>query len=208
MANSQKDDNRLGLYTALVLNTVVLYCLVTTNKAEPNTWVQSLANFQLAIPAVAGLAFVMLVNSLVTTKSKERLVFWEWAHPLPGCRAFSTFVMSDPRIDASGLETRYGPFPTHPAEQNTLWYRMYTTVRDDPAIVTQRRTYLFARDYAVLLVLMFIVFGPIAFVQIRSPLLCIAYTAFLITQYAIAIRAARVTAERWVTTAMAIAAAK
>ena len=208
MANSQKDENRLGLYTAVVLNTVVLYCLVTTNRADPNAWVQSLANFQLAIPAVAGLTFVMLINSLVSTKSKERLVFWEWAHPLPGCRAFSTFLLSDQRIDAPALEIRYGPFPADPIEQNKVWYRIYTTVRDDPAIVTQRRTYLFARDYAVLLVLMFIIFGPIAFVQIRSPLLCIAYTAFLVAQYAISVRAARVTAERWVTTAMAIAAAK
>lgn len=208
MANSQKDENRLGLYTALLLNTVALYCLVTTNRVEPSEWVKSLANFQLAIPAVVGLTFVMLLNSLVSTRFKERLVFWEWAHPLPGCRAFSFFLLNDQRIDAAALEQRYGPFPAEAAEQNKAWYRIYTAVRDDPAIVTQRRTYLFARDYAVFLVLMIVIFGAIALVQVRSPLLFIAYIGFLFLQYAIAIRAARVTAERWVTTAMAIAAAK
>jgi len=208
VTNSQKDENRLGLYTALVLNAVVLYCLATTNRFEPNAWLHSLADLQLAIPAVVGLAFVTLLNSLVTSKSKERIVFWDWSNPLPGCRAFTTFLPSDPRIDGDALDARYGPFPTEPLEQNKLWYRIYTSVRDDPAIVAQRRTYLFARDYAVILVLMIMIFGPIAFVQIRSPLLFIAYTAFLLLQYGIAIRSARLTANRWVTTAMAIAAAK
>lgn len=208
MANSQKDENRLGLYAALLANATVLYCLITTHKVEPSAWLQSLANYQLAIPAVVGLAFVTMLNSLVPTKAKERLVFWEWTNPLPGSRAFTSFLPNDPRIDAAALEARFGPFPASPKEQNICWYRIYTSVRDDPAIVTQRRTYLFSRDYAVLLVLMLLVLGPIAFMQIRSPLLCIGYTAFLIVQYAIAVRSARVTADRWVTTAMAIAAAK
>jgi len=208
MSSSQKDENRLGLYTAVVLNAVILYCLITTQRIEPGEWLRALADVQLAIPAVVGLAFITLVNSQLSAKAKERLVFWEWSHPLPGSRAFSWFLPRDQRIDAEALAARYGSFPTDPGEQNRLWYRIYSSVRDDPAIASMRRTYLFARDYAALVVLMLVIFGIVAFLQLRSPLHFILYTSFLILQLVLTINSARTTAERWVTTAMAIAASR
>lgn len=208
LANSQKDENRFGLYAAVVLNTVVLYCLVTSNRVEPERWIDALANWQLAIPAAAGLAFITILNSQISTRQKEWIVFWQWDNPLPGSRAFTHFLQSDSRIDAAQLQSRFGPFPTEPFAQNQLWYRIYSTVRDEPAIATQRRSYLFARDYAVLVVLMLVVLGCIALVQLRSPLLFIIYTGALALQYILAANAARKTAERWVTTAMAMASVK
>jgi len=206
VTESQKDENRLGLYSAVVLNAVVLYALVTTQRVEPAAWMRALANVQLAIPAVLGLGFVTLLNSQLSPKTKERIVFWEWEHPLPGSRAFTWFLPRDHRIDAATLEARFGPFPTEPSDQNRTWYRIYSTVRDEPAIVTMRRTYLFARDYAALVALMLIFFGGIALIQLRSPLHFILYTLALLVQFWLAINAARKTAERWVTTAMAMAA--
>lgn len=208
MARSQKDENRVGLYTALVLNAVALYSLVTTNRIEPGEWMRVLADWQLAIPAVVGLAFITLLNSQIPTKRKEWIVFWARDNPLPGSRAFSWYLTRDSRIDAATLQAHFGPFPTDPFAQNQLWYRIYSTVRDEPAIATQRRIYLFARDYAVLVVLMLVIFGGIALVQLRSPLLFILYTGALLLQYALAVNAARTTAERWITTAMAMASAK
>jgi len=202
---SQKDENRLTLYSAVLLNAVVLYALVTTQKVAPAEWLRALADLQLAIPAVVGLGFVTLLNSQLSPKGKERIVFWEWEHPLPGSRAFSWFLPRDHRIDTAALAARFGPFPTEPAEQNRTWYRIYSTVRDEPAIVTMRRTYLFARDYAALVALMLIFFGGVAIIQLRSPLLFIVYTFALVAQFALAVNAARKTAERWVTTAMAMA---
>jgi hypothetical protein len=203
---SQKDENRLVLYLAVILNAVVLYALVTTQKVEPEAWVRALADVQLAIPAVLGLGFVTLLNSQLSHKTKERIVFLEWEHPLPGSRAFTWFLPRDHRINAVALEARFGPFPSDPADQNRTWYRIYSTVRDEPAIATMRRTYLFARDYAALVVLMLIFFGGVALIQLQSPLIFILYTLALLAQLALAINAARKTAERWVTTAMAMAA--
>lgn len=208
MASSQKDENRVGLYASIVLNTVALYSLITTNRLEPGEWMRALADWQLAIPAVVGLAFITLLNSQIPTKQKEQIVFWKSDNPLPGSQAFTRYLPKDSRIDADTLQERFGPFPSDPFAQNKLWYRIYSTVRDDPAIAVQRRTYLFARDFAVLVLLMLVVFGGIALVQLRSSLLFILYIGALLLQYALAVNAARTTAERWVTTAMAMASAK
>jgi len=208
LASSQKDENRIGLYAAVVLNAVVLYSLVTTDRLELNEWVRALTNWHLAIPAVIGLAFITIVNSQISTANKERIVFWKRENPLPGSRAFTEFLVQDPRIDAAALLKRFGPFPTDPFFQNKLWYQIYSTVRDEPAISTQRRTYLFCRDYAVLAVLMMLVFGGIALTQIKSPSLIAIYFGVLVLQFILNVNAARVTAERWVTTAMAIASTR
>lgn len=206
MAASQKDENRLGLYSAVALNGIILYALVATQKIEPAEWLRAMGNMKLAIPAALGLGFVTLLNSQLSTKTKERIVFWKWEHPLPGSRAFTWFLSRDYRIDSAALEARFGPFPVESADQNRTWYRIYSTVRDEPAIATIRRSYLFARDYAALIVLMLIFFGTIALFRLQSPLTFGIYIAVLATQYCLAVNAARKAAERWVTTAMAMAA--
>jgi hypothetical protein len=205
---SQKDQNRLVLFFVLALNAVVLYALVTTQRIEPSAWLNAIADLHGALPVAFALALTGILNSQLAPKTKERIVFWEWEHPLPGCRAFSLYMHRDDRIDVAALSARFGPFPSEPAEQNRRWYKIYSEVRDELAVVSASRGYLLGRDYASLLALIIPVFGVVSLLQVRSPLYCILYIAFLLLQLALATNSARLNASRLVTTAMALASTR
>lgn len=208
VTGSQKDQNRLPLLLILAANAVIFYGLVTTQRVEPETWLVSILAIQTALPVALALALTGVLNSQFSQKAKEVIVFWEWVNPLPGCRAFSELIHDDPRIDAGALEARFGPFPQDPVEQNKRWYRIYSEVRAEFAVVDASRGYLFARDYACFVALMIPIFGGLSLYLIHSPLLCITYMTFLIVQFAFSVRSARTNAVRLVTTAMAIASTK
>ena len=64
-----------------------------------------------AIVLVTSLAVIVL-DGLVPEVLKDILVFWRWPHPLPGCRAFSTFAPKYPHlINIEAIRKRVKPWP-------------------------------------------------------------------------------------------------
>jgi len=206
MAASHKDANRMALMLVLAANSVAFWGLVTTQQVDPAAWIGSIqGNVKGTAPIALALVLTGILNSQLSPLAKARLVFLDWSHPLPGCRAFSFFVYRDNRIDVTALQKKYGPFPVDPNEQNRRWYTIYQTVRDQPSITDANRGFLFGRDYASMMVIALFVFGTLGLLLIKSPIVYISYTAALIFQFALASNSARNHAARLVTNSMAIA---
>lgn len=90
------------------------------------------------------------VPRLLPDHVKASLVFLRIADPLPGCRAFSEHMATDPRIDTAALKRQVGvPLPSNPREQNALWYKLYKSVSEHKSVQDAHRSYLALRDLSV-----------------------------------------------------------
>ena len=99
---------------------------------------------------VASLATYILTEFL-SDDTKAILVFLRVSNPLPGCRAFSNYAVTDPRVDPAVLQKKWGELPTDPIEQNRLWYKMLKKQEKMNAhILENHRVFLLLRDSAAL----------------------------------------------------------
>ena len=131
-----------------------------------------------------------------------------WHDPLPGSRAFSQYVELDPRIDVAALKSKLGPFPTKPAEQNALWYKLYKSVETDPRVLNVHRLFLLTRDYAGIAFMLLIVFGAIGLFAMQTYRAELFYVGALLVQFIASSIAARNYGMRFVNTVLALKAAE
>lgn len=143
------------------------------------------------MPAGAGLALAGVVNGLLSSEAKARLVFWRWTYPLPGSFAFSWYAQRDPRIDLAALRRIVGEWPADPREQNVVWFRLYRSVQNEPAVMHAHSHFLIARDYAALAVLMLPILGLAGLWSMNSTATAGIYAGLLLLQYLIARVAAK-----------------
>jgi len=204
MASSLKEANRLALYSVLMTNLAVYFAAVQTNVLFGGQWLGLAKSLPEALPAGLGLIAAGVFNAQISAGNKARIVFFRWNHALPGCRAFSHHAKNDPRIDLVALGKAFGHFPSEPREQNTLWYRLYKSVEDDPSVIQVHRAFLFTRDYTCLAMLMRIVLGGAGFIQISSQGTALGWLGLLILQFVVAGQAARDHGKRFVQTVLAI----
>lgn len=160
--------------------------------------------------ATAGIVvtIIFVINGLISAASKARIVFLRWNDPLPGSEAFTRYLYTDPRISVDAIEREYGALPTHPREQNALWYRLYKQVSMDSAVLQTHRAYLFTRDYAAIAFMLLVILGPIAVIQSSDTKIALSYCAVLAAQLALSIQAARNYGKRLVTTVLALVSAR
>jgi hypothetical protein len=135
------------------------------------------------LPAGFGVVLAGVVNGLLSSDTKARLVFWRWAHPLPGSFAFSRYAQRDSRIDLAALEKRVGPFPSEPREQNARWYKLYKSICNEPAVIDAHRYFLLTRDYSGIAFLLLLTAGPLGVWQIPSMTTAAIYMGLLLLQY-------------------------
>lgn len=106
------------------------------------------------------------VPRLLPDHLKASLVFLRIADPLPGCRAFSEHMGTDPRIDTAALERQVGmPLPSNPREQNALWYKLYKSVSEHKSVQDAHRSYLALRDLSAACAVMV---GPLSVVVLLT----------------------------------------
>lgn len=199
-----KSRNKLGLATALGANFALYFVLLRGSALLTAVSERKLHDIRGVLTAGGGILLTGLLNAQLSSTAKARLVFWRWRNPLPGSRAFSDIITTDPRIDAETLRKRYGPFPSDPVAQNKFWYKLYLTVQDRPPVADAHEEFLFARDYAGLIAIASVLLIPLAAVSLTSLAKGLALTAVLVVQYLAATRAARVHANRLVCTVLAI----
>jgi hypothetical protein len=159
------------------------------------------------VPAGIGVILIGVVNGLLSPLTKARLVYWRWSNPLPGSFAFSRYAEQDSRIDVAALNEKVGPLPTAPRDQNSLWYKLYRSVADEPAVTDAHRASLFTRDYAGIAFLMLLVASVIGWWRIPSAATAGIYTGLLVAQYLLVRHAAQNYGVRFVTTVLAVKSA-
>jgi hypothetical protein len=208
MAIALKDFNKLPLLGVAVAN-FAAFVAVTHLSRWASGGIGTLASeIKKALPAGIGLILIGILNAQLTGQAKVRIVFTRWRHALPGCRAFTRYMLEDPRIDVRALERKYGPLPTVPNEQNAFWYRLYLTVEGDPRIQHVNREFLFTRDYTGIALMMIVLLPPLAFAVDPSRGAAAGYCGVMLLQLVVVLRAARHHGVQLVKTVLALKAAE
>lgn len=140
----------------------------------------------------------IVLNGVLGDLGKARLVFWRWRNPLPGCRAFTLIMVTDPRVDLARLRARVSPIPSEPKEQNAAWYRLYKAHADKQTILEAHRAYLLTRDIAALAAVFVVSFSVGAFISAIGWKLATLYSGALLAQYVIVATSARNYGNRFV----------
>jgi hypothetical protein len=114
--------------------------------------------FKILTSLFIGLLIVKIFLNIIPADIKHIIVYGRLKYSLPGHRAFTEHVNKDPRIDVKNLEKNLGSFPTLPAEQNQLWYRLYQKYKNDEQIIESHVKFLFFRDGSILTIFILIAF--------------------------------------------------
>lgn len=191
------------LLTFVVLSNIAAYLAALNKGFAVEDWIEMFTSIQELVPALVGSILTGIINAQINSNNKERLVFWKWSHPLPGCRAFTEHLDTDSRIDKDALQKYQAPLPTDPDKQNALWYKWYKEFEDAPAVKQANRKYLFTRDYAGISFVLIISFGPLALWQMASVGIAGIYFSILLAQYLLVRQAARNHGVRLVTSVLA-----
>jgi hypothetical protein len=140
----------------------------------------------------------IILSGVLSDTGKARLVFWHWRNPLPGCRAFTRLITTDPRIDIPTLRKKLGKFPQAPQAQNALWYRLYKQHKTTTLVWEAHKIYLLTRDITTISAVFAVLFSigvVTASVGWKTSLL---YAGALTLQYILAASAARNYGKRFV----------
>jgi hypothetical protein len=190
-----KGKNPLYLWSFVAVNSAV-FLSVIVNKGLPQslqpltqTWSQVSAKN--GIIAVCIPIAVIVLSGVISDTMKVRLVFWRWRDPLPGCRAFSALMESDPRINGKVLAAKHGKFPRTPSAQNALWYRIYREHKLKRMIWSAQQVFLLTRDLTAIAACFAVLFSAGAALARVDWKTWLGYTAVLILQYIVVARAAR-----------------
>src|ERR1700730_9284409 len=107
-----KGKNAAYMWSFVSINLAVFLCLLIsralTQSSLDQFWHRVTMKDGIIVAGVPLLAIVL--SGVLGDTWKARLVFWRWNNPLPGCRAFSELLASDPRIDVASLRSRLGEF--------------------------------------------------------------------------------------------------
>lgn len=206
---SLKEQNRWQLWLVVAFNALFFYGVAQANAIKVEGLRAMFTDAGKLLPVGFAVIISTVLNGLISADNKARLVFLRWRDALPGHRAFSEYAMSDPRIDLAALTKLHGSaLPVDPKEQNRVWYRMYKTVEKEPAVHQVHRDFLLLRDYTGLCVLFIAFCGAAGLYAIPSTKVRLFYFALLILQYVVVRQAASNYGIRFVTTVLALKAAK
>jgi hypothetical protein len=205
--SSLKKQNRIYLTVVLMANLAVFSAVVHGESLWKALRGESFELLKDLIPVGVAALVASLLNSQIPAEGKARIIFFRWVNPLPGCRAFSELATADPRIDMAALRTRSGPLPSDPIQQNALWYKLYRAVESEPSVRDAHQNFLFARDYAILSLLLLVALTPFAAVYAPASRPAVAFAAVLLAQFGLAARAARTHGQRLVCNVLAIQSA-
>ncbi len=153
---SLKDQNQLLIISAIVIHAMIFFGIALKPLEMFNLSTPELIEHlkELIAPGSLGFAGILIaaliLRGLLPSLWRDRLVHWRWHNPLPGSRAFTVFGPRDGRVDMQSLHSRYGPFPTDPAEQGTRFYAIYKEHQDAVGVRDAHKSYLALRDIAVI----------------------------------------------------------
>jgi hypothetical protein len=180
----------LAIFLTLVLNRQF------TGSSVEHLW-EGITKKNGIIAAIIPFLAIFLSGAL-SDIGKARLVFWRWHNPLPGCRAFTELVRTDPRIDLPALMRKHGDFPQDPKAQNAFWYRLYRGHKTARMVWESQKIYLLTSDLTTISAAFAILFSVGAAVASTGWKISLTYTVALAIQYVVAASAARNYGNRFV----------
>jgi hypothetical protein len=180
----------LAIFLTLVLNRQF------TGSSVEHLW-EGITKKNGIIAAIIPILAIFLSGAL-SDIGKARLVFWRWHNPLPGCRAFTELVRTDPRIDLPALMRKHGDFPQDPKAQNAFWYRLYRGHKTTRMVWESQKIYLLTSDLTTISAAFAILFSVGAAVASTGWKISLTYTVALAIQYVVAASAARNYGNRFV----------
>ncbi len=206
---SLKEQNRWQLWIIIAANWIFFYGVVKSNTISTDGLRAAFTDPKKLVPVGLALVIATVLNGFLSPDMKARLVFLRLHHALPGHRAFTKYAVRDPRIDLSALKKLHGGIlPVDPVEQNRVWYRIYKTMENDPAVRQVHRDSLLMRDYTGLSAIFLVFYGAVGLYAIPSIKTGVVYFVVLAGQYILAQQAAFNYGVRLVTTVLARSAAK
>lgn len=157
MNKAARDQNAPRLIAVWILNSFVFLLIVFGWEIFSNILEPSLYNFRFLIFGPLAVAVTAIINGLVGTETKARIVYLKWDNPSPETRVFSELIQNDKRIDKKGMEMEIrGVSKLSAEEQNALWFENYIFVQNNPLVVSSERNYVYYRDYASTLVILLV----------------------------------------------------
>lgn len=199
---SLKGRNAPLLGAVLFTNLAICIWILRGNKPDVS-WIEEVTAPELSVPLLVLTGLAGVLNSQIGHLNKARLIFWRWSHPLPGSRAFTVLMHTDPRIDIPRLLTCAEKTPSDPQEQNRLWFRWYREFQDEPSVSGVHGSYLLFRDWACLTIAMFATLCPLTFWHAGLEIESITLMLVFVTQYLMVRRSAIDRGNRLVTTVLA-----
>ncbi|HNR12337.1 MAG TPA: hypothetical protein PKM59_03375 [Thermodesulfobacteriota bacterium] len=156
-SRSVKAGNRKYLIGYIVANCLVFGWLSGAFSVNPESFDQFFDKVTNPLNA-AGILLIPLsivLEGLLSSDLKHKIVFFRIKHELPGCRAFTEMALNDHRIDRKKLSQLFlGGLPKNPQEQNSVWYGFYKKHSDKTIVVQSNRFFLLTRDLATLTLLL------------------------------------------------------
>ena len=193
-SKSLNEQNWPGLLAITALNLIV-FAAVSAIDAAPYFKLAKAWGFLL--PAGVGLAMIRVINGLINGKTKNRLVFWKWKNPLPGCEAYTVYAKNDDRYTEADVSRFYSASDDPekwvvPKDQNAHFYEnIFLPMQNKPAVQQAERNFLFTRDYAAISFVMLISLGVAGYFVITADHNWVLYGLGLIVQFLLARTAAR-----------------
>ncbi len=128
-------------------------------------------------------ALSIVLEGIISSNLKAKLLFFRINNPLPGFRAFSVIAEDDPRIDSKALKKLYPKgIPKTPDQENAEWYKLYRKHSTSQTVLEAHKAFLLTRDLASLTLLLIpisIVFHIIIGVQVIAILTNILLLVFI-----------------------------
>lgn len=200
-----KKRNRFWIFSYLIASAFIFWCVFRNvySFTEVQDWFDAVKSFG-SIGAILAPMVTVLLNGLITPHWKAIFVYWRLRDPLPGSYAFTKISETDPRIDTGSLRSRIGEIPESPAEQNSLWYKIYLKHQNKVQVLEAHRSWLLLRDLTSASVLMFPVFGIFSMLGVAPIAVKIAYLGFLLGIFVVLARAAENYGNRFVANVLAV----
>ncbi|MFD1735406.1 hypothetical protein ACFSCX_02405 [Bacillus salitolerans] len=108
-----------------------------------------------SMPSIAVLS-AYVVNGLLTSEMKFRIVFFKWKNPLPASRLLKV-IKKDSRFEIEQVIEKFGEIPIDPIKQNAYWYqKIYKINQDKEKIRDAHRNFLMTRDLTAICLIFFI----------------------------------------------------
>ena len=201
-----KDSYKWRLRTVAIINVAVFWAVVVSGAdfTAIGTLLSSISIQDGIVGLIAPIGTFVL-DGLLSADAKARLIYCRYRHPLPGSRAFSEHLQKEARADPARLARHWGTFPTDPAAQNRLWYRIYQSVEQELRVHEAHRASLFSRDLTAYAVLFLVIFGIATLISNAPWSIAGWYLAGLAAQFLAVTLAARTYGVRFVRTVLAMA---
>ena len=206
-SNSLKQEIRPLIVTAILGHLLVFAWVVAAPWEVAFSWRKELATtLPLGVAIFTSACLIALIaRGLFPSGLRDSLIHWRWNDPLPGSRAFSEIGPRDPRVDMKKLRAKFGNVPRSGKNQNTKFYEIYDKYRDSIPVVDAHKSYLAARDVAIITLVFSILLPAATFGLTGNWISAAAYAAFLIATFIGVSFAAKVYGQRLVENTLALA---